>query len=119
MSFDPLSSDGISKGLEWGRKAAVLAAAFCRGDRLAAPAYRQALNEAFSDYLVTRHRYYAAERRWPEYDSGGAGKLRRDPSTDGYQTVTWLANRWLASSNARRAASRSNARSCRLSGSHS
>ena len=66
MSFDPLSSDGISKGLEWGRKAAALAAAFCRGDRLAAPAYRQALNEVFSDYLATRHRYYTAERRWPQ-----------------------------------------------------
>ena len=62
MSFDPLSSEGISKGLEWGRKAAELAAAFCRGDRLAAPAYRQPLNEAFSDYLVTRYRYYAAEK---------------------------------------------------------
>jgi flavin-dependent dehydrogenase len=66
MSFDPLSSEGISKGLEWGGKAAGLAAEFCRGDRLAAPEYGHELDKAFSEYLVTRYRYYAAEKRWPD-----------------------------------------------------
>lgn len=65
MSFDPLSSEGISKGLEWGRKAAELAVAFCRGDRSAARAYREQLDKAFSEYLLTRYRYYATETRWP------------------------------------------------------
>jgi flavin-dependent dehydrogenase len=66
MSFDPLSSEGISKGLEWGKKAAGVAAAFCRGDRSAAKEYRESLESAFSEYLVTRYRYYTAEKRWPD-----------------------------------------------------
>jgi flavin-dependent dehydrogenase len=66
MSFDPLSSEGISKGLEWGRKAAGVAAAFCRGDRSAAKEYRESLEAAFSEYLVTRYRYYSVEKRWPD-----------------------------------------------------
>ncbi len=66
MSFDPLSSEGISKGLEWGKKAAVAAVAFCRGDRSAAQAYRDDIDRAFAEYLVTRYRYYAAEKRWPD-----------------------------------------------------
>ena len=65
MSFDPLSSEGISKGLEWGTKAAVTAAALCRGDQSAAQAYRYEIGKTFADYLVTRYRYYAVEKRWP------------------------------------------------------
>ena len=61
MSFDPLSSEGISKGLEWGTKAAVTAAALCRGDQSAAQAYRYEIGKTFADYLVTRYRYYAVE----------------------------------------------------------
>jgi len=64
MSFDPLSSEGISKGLEWGRKVAGLVAAWCRGDERAVPAYREELDRAFSEYLLARYRYYAAEKRW-------------------------------------------------------
>jgi flavin-dependent dehydrogenase len=66
MSFDPLSSEGISKGLEWGRKAAGVIAALCRGNQSAAEDYRQELEAAFSQYLVTRYRYYAVEKRWPD-----------------------------------------------------
>jgi hypothetical protein len=40
MSFDPLSSDGISKGLEWGEETAGAAAAWCRGNYSAAEAYQ-------------------------------------------------------------------------------
>jgi flavin-dependent dehydrogenase len=65
ISFDPLSSEGISKGLEWGKKAAAVAAAFCRGDRSAAKEYRENAEAAFSEYLITRYRYYAVEKRWP------------------------------------------------------
>ncbi len=65
MSFDPLSSEGISKGLEWGQRAAAVAAAICRGDRSAVRGYREDINRAFAEYLVTRYRYYAAEKRWP------------------------------------------------------
>jgi flavin-dependent dehydrogenase len=65
MSFDPLSSEGISKGLEWGRKAARAAAALCRGDRSFVHEYRADAERAFSTYLQTRERYYRMERRWP------------------------------------------------------
>jgi flavin-dependent dehydrogenase len=66
MSFDPLSSEGISKGLEGGKKAAAAAAALCRGDRSVAQAYCEDINTAFAEYLVMRHLYYAAEKRWTE-----------------------------------------------------
>lgn len=66
MSFDPLSSEGISKGLEWGKKAAAAVAALCRNDRSTSLAYRDEIDRTFSEYLLTRYRYYAAEVRWPD-----------------------------------------------------
>lgn len=77
MSFDPLSSEGISKGLEWGAKAAVVAAALCRGDHSAIRAYRDDVGKTFAEYLVTRYSYYAAEKRWP--DSMFWRRRRRPP----------------------------------------
>jgi flavin-dependent dehydrogenase len=65
MSFDPLSSEGISKGLESGRKAASVAAALCRGDISAARTYQHDLGETFANYLMMRYRYYGVENRWP------------------------------------------------------
>jgi flavin-dependent dehydrogenase len=66
MSFDPLSSEGISKAIEWASKAALVAAAMCRGDRMATSAYREEIGRTFAEYLLTRYRYYAVERRWPD-----------------------------------------------------
>jgi flavin-dependent dehydrogenase len=66
MSFDPLSSEGIAKGLEWGGKAAAAAAAHCRGDRSAVRGYQDDLDRTFADYLATRNRYYRMEKRWPQ-----------------------------------------------------
>jgi flavin-dependent dehydrogenase len=66
MSFDPLSSEGISKGLEWGAKAAVVAIALCQGDHSAVRSYRDDIGKTFAAYLVTRYSYYAAEKRWPD-----------------------------------------------------
>jgi flavin-dependent dehydrogenase len=66
MSFDPLSSEGITKGLVAGRKAALVAAALCEGDRSAAQSYCDEISKEFARYMATRHRYYAAERRWPD-----------------------------------------------------
>ena len=43
MSFDPLSSEGISKGLEWGTKAAAVAPALCRGQ--GSTCWRQAVDQ--------------------------------------------------------------------------
>jgi flavin-dependent dehydrogenase len=66
MSFDPLSSEGIAKGLAAGKKAALVAVALCEGNRSAAQGYREDIGKEFAQYMATRHRYYAAERRWPD-----------------------------------------------------
>jgi flavin-dependent dehydrogenase len=66
MSFDPLSSEGISKGLEGGKKAAAAAAALCQGDRSVVRMYGEDINKAFVEYLVMRYLYYAAEKRWTD-----------------------------------------------------
>jgi flavin-dependent dehydrogenase len=65
MSFDPLSSNGIHKGLEWGKRVASAATAFCRGDDSIARAYENDAAKGFTRYLIDRWRYYNAERRWP------------------------------------------------------
>jgi hypothetical protein len=66
MSFDPLSSEGITKGLAAGQKGAVVAAALCESDRSESDGYREDISKAFAQYLATRHGYYSAERRWPD-----------------------------------------------------
>lgn len=66
MSFDPLSSEGISKGLQWGKHAAAVAAGYCKGDRSGLRAYQQDVERAFSEYLLLRYRYYSAEQRWKD-----------------------------------------------------
>ena len=38
----------------------------CRGDCSGVRGYREDIGKAFAEYLVTRYRYYAAEKRWPE-----------------------------------------------------
>jgi len=65
MSFDPLSSQGISKAIEWGERAGAVVAAQCQGDHRAGLTYSEEVARSFADYLVTRYRYYASERRWP------------------------------------------------------
>jgi flavin-dependent dehydrogenase len=66
MSFDPLSSEGISKGLQMGLAAAAAAAALCRGRADAAADYARDTEAAFAEYLSARRDFYAAERRWPD-----------------------------------------------------
>ena len=66
MSFDPLSSEGISKGLQMGRAAADAAAAFCQGKSSPLADYARDADAAFAEYLDARCNFYAAERRWPD-----------------------------------------------------
>jgi flavin-dependent dehydrogenase len=66
MSFDPLSSEGITKGLEMGRAAAASIRACCRGETNAFADYQRQADMAFAQYLEAWHRFYAAERRWPD-----------------------------------------------------
>jgi flavin-dependent dehydrogenase len=66
MSFDPLSSEGISKGLHMGRLAAASVCAYCRGERETLADYQREVNTAFAQYLDAWRRVYAAEGRWPD-----------------------------------------------------
>jgi flavin-dependent dehydrogenase len=64
-SFDPLSSRGISKGLETGLAAADAILAALGGDRDAPARYADQVERTYTDYLRTRSHYYSLERRWP------------------------------------------------------
>ena len=67
MTFDPLSSHGISKGLRHGWMAGKAVATFTQqGDRRALERFDRDLEYIFSEYLKTRTGYYATEQRWPE-----------------------------------------------------
>jgi flavin-dependent dehydrogenase len=66
MSFDPLSSEGISKGLHMGRTAAASAGAYCRGEPKALADYQREVDTTFAQYLDAWRRIYVAEGRWPD-----------------------------------------------------
>lgn len=64
MAFDPLSSQGISVGLEFGLRAAESIHAHWQGDDAALTDYANAVDQRFEDYLRSRGRYYGREQRW-------------------------------------------------------
>ena len=66
MSFDPLSSQGISKGLAGGLRAGDAIAAALAGAPARLEEYSRQLREVLALYLETRRAYYRAEGRWPE-----------------------------------------------------
>jgi len=63
-AFDPLSSQGIFFALRSGVNAAQAVRAALLGDFGAMTDYAERLERAFTTYLVQRHAYYRAERRW-------------------------------------------------------
>jgi flavin-dependent dehydrogenase len=65
MAFDPLSSQGISKGLRHARRAADVVMAYLNGDAAALDRLGHEADEEFMQYLVTRTAYYQVEQRWP------------------------------------------------------
>ena len=62
MSYDPLSSQGISKGLQWGIAESVRKR--LEGDRYILQIYQQEIQETFRQYLKTQRQYYQMETRW-------------------------------------------------------
>lgn len=78
QAHDPLSSAGIFKGLHHGALAGDAAVAYLRGDIEALPRYARRLTHDFTDYLETRHAYYAMEQRWPDTPFW---RLRHSPAT--------------------------------------
>jgi flavin-dependent dehydrogenase len=66
-SFDPLSSQGIVKGLRSGIFASyAVSDLLVGGDREGMSRYERWVADEFDAYCTTRSRYYALERRWPE-----------------------------------------------------
>ncbi|MEO1159719.1 MAG: NAD(P)/FAD-dependent oxidoreductase [Pseudomonadota bacterium] len=65
FSFDPLSSEGMTKALEWGGKAATCAKRYLCGEHNALATYHDLAEQTFAEYLVGRYRYYRLEQRWP------------------------------------------------------
>jgi flavin-dependent dehydrogenase len=64
--FDPLSSQGILKGLRSGLFAAyAISDLLARGDGRGLDRYTRQVREEFASYARARTRYYAEERRWP------------------------------------------------------
>lgn len=65
--FDPLSSQGILKGLRSGVFASyAVGDLLAKGDGRGMERYGRFVREEFDGYLRARSRYYASERRWPE-----------------------------------------------------
>jgi flavin-dependent dehydrogenase len=66
MSFDPLSSAGISKALKWGIRAAEAIQSHFAGETDGLARYEKDVKRAFDDYLSLRAHYYRVEARWPD-----------------------------------------------------
>ena len=66
MAFDPLSSQGIIKGLRQGWKAGQIVSKYLAGETAAIAHFSQDLEAIFSEYVTTRSGYYATEQRWAD-----------------------------------------------------
>jgi flavin-dependent dehydrogenase len=66
MAFDPLASQGISKALDHGKRAASSIAAYLSGDALSLERLALQLNQEYAAYRAARADYYRIEMRWPQ-----------------------------------------------------
>jgi flavin-dependent dehydrogenase len=65
-TYDPLSSQGITKALDSALLAADALERCLRGDADALQTYESTLNARFQDHQHTRAAYYRQEQRWPQ-----------------------------------------------------
>ncbi|KIG12148.1 Dehydrogenase flavoprotein LodB [Enhygromyxa salina] len=64
--FDPISSQGIYKGLSDGLASAQAVAAHLRGDAEALSTYARGVHERFTGYAQQRAYFYGVEQRWTD-----------------------------------------------------
>jgi len=64
-AYDPLSSQGIYKALEYGLRAGDAIGDHRAGRNTALQDYVEGIRREFDDYLLIRSKYYGRERRWP------------------------------------------------------
>ena len=65
-TFDPVSSQGIIKGLRSGVCAARTICRYLRGRKAALQDYADFIEREYSNYLNARSNYYRLEQRWPD-----------------------------------------------------
>lgn len=65
-AFDPLSSRGITKGLNHGRRAASAASRYLSGAGSVLQELCREIGDEYSEYIETRKGYYRIEMRWPD-----------------------------------------------------
>lgn len=66
FSFDPLSSEGIEKGIKHGLEAAEVVAAWIRGETDSIGGFARARRAEFERYMELRTQFYAQVSRWPK-----------------------------------------------------
>ena len=67
-TWDPLSSQGVMKGLQSGIDASLAICRHLRGDVDGLAAYGRRIAQGYSRYLDGRAAYYSLEQRWPTAD---------------------------------------------------
>jgi flavin-dependent dehydrogenase len=65
MAFDPLSSQGIAKALDHGKRAASSISEYLSGDAASLERFALHLEGEYAAYRTTRASYYHLETRWP------------------------------------------------------
>jgi flavin-dependent dehydrogenase len=65
-AYDPLSSQGLLKGMESGSSAADAVDRYLAGDAAAIDRHHRDLDASFDEYLESRTEYYRRESRWPD-----------------------------------------------------
>jgi flavin-dependent dehydrogenase len=66
MALDPLTSQGIAKALEHGRRAASSIVDHIAGDDSSLERFASQVHSDYTAYRVMRTRYYRLETRWPK-----------------------------------------------------
>jgi len=65
-AFDPLTSLGIAKALDHGKRAASAIAAYLAGEACSLEKLAAEFSREYADYRDMRARYYRLEKRWPQ-----------------------------------------------------
>ena len=65
MTYDPLSSHGLTLALKTGCDAALAVKAQLDGERDSLAGYAATLDRYHAQYTVMRRAYYRQEKRWP------------------------------------------------------
>jgi flavin-dependent dehydrogenase len=66
MAFDPLASQGITKALDHGKRAASIISAYLNGEDSSLESFALHLRHEYAVFHATRAQYFRIEQRWPQ-----------------------------------------------------